>query len=448
MIELADAQSICAQLIDRARERGADHADAICLASASDSISVRLGTLEDVDRSESENAGLRVFVGRRSASISTSDFGSAALDELAGRAVAMARAVPEDRFAGLAPPELLAGSVPHGLDLEDPAESTPEQLRERALEAEDAARAIEGITNSDGASAGFGRSCVALATSEGFAGGYCGSHHSLSASVIAGEGSDKQRDYAARSARHGEDLPAPGAIGREAGERTVARMNPAKLPSGPLPVVFDPRVGGSLIGHLAGAMSGAAIARGGSFLVGRDGELLFPETIRIVEDPHRPRGLRSRPFDGEGLPTHPRALVEDGRITGWLLNMAAARQLELEPTGHASRGASGAPGISAGNIHCEPGEVSPRELMSDIADGVYVTELMGQGVDAVTGDYSRGAAGFRIEGGELAGPVSEFTIAGNLLAMFAALSAADDLERHRAIDVPTLRVDGMTIAGE
>lgn len=448
MIDLDTAQSVCARLLDHARKHGADQADAICVASSSESVGVRLGELEDVERSEGEDAGLRVFVGQRSASISTNDFSDFALGELAERAVAMARAAPEDGYAGLAPAELLAEPSDLALDMADASEPDPALLRERALETEDSARAIEGVTNSNGASAGFGRSCVALATSEGFLGGHCGTSHSLSASMIAGEGSDKQRDYAGRTTRHLQDLPPASEIGREAGERTVAKLHPDKLPSGPMPVVFDPRIGGSIVGHLVGAMSGAAVARGGSFLIGKEDEALFPEALRIVEDPHRPRGLRSRPFDGEGLPTRQRALVENGRLTGWLLNMAAARQLDLEPTGHASRGVGGTPGISTGNIHLEPGDVSPSGLMADIEDGVFVTELMGQGVDAVSGDYSRGAAGFRIRGGELSGPVAEFTIAGNLLAMFAALSVADDLEWHRAINVPTLRVDGMTIAGE
>jgi PmbA protein len=266
--------------------------------------------------------------------------------------------------------------------------------------------------------------------------------------VIAGEGSGMQRDYGWRSARHGDDLPSPQFIGQLAGSRAVARLNPGRLKSGQMPVVFDPRVGGSLIGHLVGAMSGSSIARGASFLLDRLDEQLFDGSVVVADDPLRLRGLRSRPFDGEGLPVTRRNLVEGGKLTGWLMDSASARQLGLAPTGHASRGASGAPGVSATNLHLAAGTLSAAALMSDIKDGVYVTELIGHGVNGVTGDYSRGASGFRIVNGEIAGPVAEFTIAGNLINMFKALIPADDLEWHRSINVPTIRVDGMTIAGD
>lgn len=434
-------------MIELALGKGANAADALAVGSSSESVTVRLGKLEDIDRSEGEEIGLRVFIGQRSASVSTSDFSDAGFAELAQRAVDMARAAPEDPYSGLAPSALLADGPWPMLDLEDSGEPDPQTLRLQAEEAEDAAREVSGITNSEGGSAGFGRSVAALATSEGFAGGYGATSHSISASVIAGEGSSMQRDYAYRTARHLGDLLTPAQIGRLAGERAVARLNPGRMVSGSMPVVFDPRVGASLVGHLLGAMSGAAIARRSSFLLDRlDQEILAPG-IRILEDPHRPRGLRSRPFDGEGLPTAPRVLVEGGRITGWLTNMAASRQLGIAPSGHAARGGSGAPGISASNVHMEAGSATPKQLIADISEGVLVTELAGQGVNGVTGDYSRGASGFRIVNGEVAGPVAEFTIAGNLLTMLAALQAADDLEMHRAINVPTLRVDGMVVAG-
>jgi len=448
MIDAATAQDRCAALIDAARMHGADAADAVARATSSEAVSIRLGKLEDVERSESEEISLRVFSGRRSASIRTSDFSAAALEELAERAVAMARAAPEDEYAGLAPEDLLArGDLPD-LDLVDGGEPSPEQLREAAAAAEDAARAVAGVTNSEGGSASAGKAVMALATSTGFSRGYGGTSRGISASVIAGEGGAMQRDYAWRQARHRADLLSPEEIGRLAGERAVARLNPGKLPSGRMPVVFDPRVGGSLIGHLLGAMSGQAIARRASFLCGREDEPLFPEGLRVTERPHRARGLASRPFDGEGLPTRERALVADGRITGWLTDMASARQLGIAPTGHAERGGGGAPGVGTSNIDLEPGNITREALIGDIADGVLVTELIGHGVNGVTGDYSRGASGFRIVNGEIAGPVAEFTIAGNLLAMFAAITPASDLELHRAVNVPTLRIDGMTIAGE
>ncbi len=448
MLSLQAAQDRAAALIEHARRAGADAADAVYSGESSEGLRVRLGRLEDIERSESEHVSLRVFTGARSASIGSTDLAEAALVELATRAVAMARAAPEDRYAGLAPPELLhRGEIP-ALDLVDAEEPDPAELRALCEEAEDAARAVAGVTNSEGAGANAGRGLFALATSHGFVGGYGGTNRSLSASVIAGTGAGMQRDYAWRSARFAADLPAPEEIGRQAGERAVARLEPGRLASGPMPVVFDPRVGGSLISHLIGAMSGAAIARGASFLLGREGEQLFRPGIVIADDPRRPRGLRSRPFDGEGLPTAPRELVSDGRLTGWLLDSASARQLGLVPSGHAVRGGNGAPGVSAGNLHVAAGSATPEELMSDIADGVYVTELIGHGVNPVTGDYSRGAAGFRITGGALAGPVAEFTVAGNLLDMFAALTPANDLEWHRAINAPTIRVDGMVVAGD
>jgi PmbA protein len=448
MLSPEDARDRTLELVERARRAGADAADAAITSSASQGIQVRLGKLEDVERSESEHIALRVFIGRRNASIGSTDLGAAALDELASRAVDMARAAPEDAYAGLAPEDMLTSGPYPDLDMIDGHEPAAEKLREMAEEAEEAALAVAGITNSEGAGASAGSSSFALSTSHGFSGAYRTTSHSLSATVVAGEGGGKQRDYAWRQARHHEDLLSPGEIGRLAGGRTVAKLEPGRAKGGPMPVVFAPRVGGSLVGHLVGAMSGSAIARRASFLLGKDGEELFAPGVTIVEDPHRKRGLRSRPFDGEGLATKPRKLVDAGRLTGWLMDSASARQLGQRPTGHASRGGGGAPGISVGNLHLQPGEASPEELMADISEGIYVTELFGHGVNGVTGDYSRGATGFRILDGELAGPVAEFTVAGNLLKMFAGLTPAHDLEWHRAINVPTVRIDGMTVAGD
>ncbi len=447
MLNTSQAQDRVAALIDLARRAGADAADAIYSGSASESVQVRLGHLEDVERSESEHLDLRVFAGRRSASIGSSDLSDAALGELAERAVAMARAAPDDPYAGLAPEDRLARGPFADLDLNDPFEPSPERLREQALACEDAARAVQGVTNSEGAAASASERVFALATSHGFVGASSGTGRALSATVVAGEGAAMQRDYAWRSAHHAGDLLKPEEIGALAGERAVKRLNPGRLKSGPVPVVFDPRVGGSLIGHLAGAISGSAIARRASFLLDKDGAQIFAPGIRIVDDPLRLRGLNSRAFDGEGLPTAPRALVDDGRLTGWLMDSAAARQLGGEPTGHAARGSGGAPGVSVSNVHVEAGAQSVAELIADIKDGVLVTELIGHGVNGVTGDYSRGASGYRIVDGEIAGPVAEFTVAGNLIDMFARLSVASDLEWHRSINVPTMRIDGMTVAG-
>jgi PmbA protein len=427
MLSPAEAQERCEALIARARRAGADAGDVVYLGNSSESVSVRLGALEDVERSESENIGLRVFVGGASASIGSTDLGDAALDELASRAVAMARLAPADKFAGLAPEELLLKGPAPDLDLDDRTERSPAELRRLAEEAEDAARAVSGVTNSEGGGASAGRGLFALATSHG---------------------SGMQRDYSWRSTRHAADLKTPAEIGREAGERAVSRLNPGRVKSGQMPVVFDPRVANTLVGHLLGAISGASIARRASFLLDRDGEKLFDSAITIFDNPLAARGMRSRPFDGEGLPTGPRKLVDAGRLTGWLMDAAAARQLGATPTGHASRGSSGAPHVTSSNVVLEAGSITPAELMADIADGVYVTELIGQGVNGVTGDYSRGASGFRIVNGELTGPIAEFTVAGNLIDMFAALTAANDLEVYRGIDTPTLRVDGMSVAGD
>ena len=447
MLTISAAEAKVASLIEMAKSAGADAADALYVGDASTGVQVRLGALEDVERSEGEEIGLRLFVGRRSASVSSSDLSDAALSALVERAAAMAREAPEDPYAGPAAEELLLRGPGPDVEGDDGADPSPAALKARALATEDAARAVPGITNSEGASVSAGRSVIALATSTGFCRGYSTSGYSGSASVLAGTGGHMQRDYASHSVRHYAELDDPEALGRLAAERTVARLNPAKLPSGALPVVFDPRVGSSLVGHLISAITGAAITRRTSFLLDKEGEAIFARGITIRDDPHRPRGLRSKPFDGEGLPTAPSNLIEDGRLTGWLLDSASARQLGRQPTGHATRGVGGSPGAGATNVDLLPDAVSKAELMRDIRRGLYVTELIGQGVNPVTGDYSRGASGFIIEDGEIAAPVAEITIAGNLLDMFRMLSAADDLEHRRAVNVPTLRIEGMTVAG-
>jgi len=443
MIPVQDALDRLDTLLAHARREGADAADAAWSSDASTNVSVRLGALEDVGRSESAGVGLRVFVGERSASVSSSDLSPDALRTLAERGVAMAREALADPYAGLAPTDMLLRDASPELGLDDGAEPSPDALRALALAAEDAARAVPGVTNSEGGGAGAGRSAYALATSHGFARGYTGSSHSVSASVIAGAGDTMQRDYAYHSVRRAADLEDAAAIGRRAGERAVARVGPIKLASGPLPILFDPRVAAGLIGALLGAISGPSIARGTSFLLGRRGERVFAPGMRIVEDPHRIGGLRSRPFDGEGLPTAARDIVDDGVLTGWLMDSASARQLGERPTGHASRGG----GVSTGNVYVAAGTASRAELLAAHPRALLVTETIGMGVNPVTGDYSKGAAGFLVENGVVGAPVAEVTIAGNLIAMFAAMVAGSDLEFRRGVDTPTLLVDGMTVAG-
>jgi PmbA protein len=447
MTSSSDPAVRVADLVAAATRSGADAADAVYFRNQSTQVSVRLGSLEDVERSDGEEIGLRVFIGQRSASVSSSSLADEALAALVERAIAMAREAPEDAYAGLAPSDrLLQGATPD-IDADDGEDPSPDHLRALALRAEEAARAIAGVTNSEGAGSSAGRSTMALATSTGFARAFTSSGYGCSASVIAGEGAGMQRDYGYHSARHCADLESPEAIGTRAGERAVKRLNPGKLPSGPMPIVLDPRVGTSLLGHLVGAITGASVARKTSFLLDRLGEQVFAKGITIRDDPHRPRGLRSRGFDAEGLPTAPMALIDDGVLTSWLLDSASARQLGLQPTGHASRGGSGAPGAGTSNLYLEAGSLSVEELIADIKLGVYVTELIGQGVNGITGDYSRGASGFAIRDGKLTEPVAEITAAGNLKDMFLHLTPANDLEFRRAMDVPTLRIDGMTVAG-
>jgi PmbA protein len=407
---------------------------------------VRKGALEDVHRSEGEEIGLRVFLGTKSASVASSDLSEAALSALVGRVLAMAREAPEDPYAGLAPADLLAtGDLPE-LDSWDAEEPEPPALKARALAAETAAVAVKGVTNSNGGNASASASTIALATSHGFSGAYRASGHSCSASVVAGEGTAMQRDYAWHSARHAEDLEEPSAIGRRAGERAVARLGNIKLAPGKMPVIFDPRVAGSLLGHFAAAITGSAIARKSSFLLERLGTQLFAKGITIHDDPLRKRGLRSRAFDGEGLPVRAMEIVADGVLTSWLATSADARQLGIQPTGHAVRGVSGAPGAGPSNFYIAAGQRSRDELLAAFPRAILVTELIGQGVNGVTGDYSRGAAGFLVEQGEIAGPVSEITIASNLKDMFATLEPASDLRFRRGVDSPTLLVPEMVVA--
>jgi PmbA protein len=438
--------NLLSSLIDKVRRLGADAADAVLVEGISLSHARRLGKTEKLERSEGHDLGLRVLVGKRQAIVSSNDWSAAALEELAERALAMAKTVPEDPYCGLAAPEELARTFPE-LDMLDPREPTAEILIERATKAEEAALGVPGVTNSEGAEAGWGRSQVVMVASNGFVGGYASSGCGVSVAVLAGEGTAMERDYDYSSAVYAEDLEDAATVGKRAGERAVKRLNPRKVASQKVPVVFDPRMARGMIGHLIGAISGPAIARGTSFLKEKLGQQIFPKGIAIIDDPHRRRGQRSRPFDGEGVANHRWELVRDGVLTTWLLDLRSARQLGLKTTGHASRGTSSPPNPSPTNVWLEPGALSPKELMADIKSGFYVSELMGMGVNMITGDYSRGAAGFWIENGELAYPVSEVTVAGNLKEIFMSLVAASDLEFKSSFDAPTIRVEGMTVAG-
>ena len=445
LLDQSTLTTLAERLVAAARRAGADAADAVAERGMSLSVEVRDGTVEASERSEGDNMGLRAFVGRRQAVVSTNDL-TGNLDELAERAVAMARVAPEDRFAGLAEPERLARQVPD-LDLLDPELPSVTQLEAMARAAEAAALAVKGVSKSGGASASAGIGGMVLVTSGGFKGSYLGSRHGVSMQAIAGEGTGMEQDYDFSSAIHAADLTAPELIGRSAGERAVRRLNPRKVTTRRVPVVFDPRIAGSLVGHLASAINGSAIARKTSFLKDRMGERLFAPGIAIVDDPLRRRGLRSHPFDGEGVAGERRALVRDGVLASWILDCATARELGLATTGHARRGVSSTPSPGASNLHLEPGAVSADALIGDIADGFYVTDLIGMGANMVTGDYSRGASGFWIENGERSYPVSEMTIAGHLNEIFRNLTPANDLVFRYGTNAPTVRLEGLTVAG-
>ena len=434
------------RLVAAARRAGADAADAIAVRSIALSVQVLNGAVEESERAESDDFGLRVFVGRRAALVSTSDLAGDAVDRVAERAVAMARIAPDDQYVGLADADLLVRNPPD-LDLLDPDLPGVDVLEQRAQAAEAAGLAVPGVSKSAGASAATGIGGLVLVTSHGFSGSYLGSSHSVSMTAIAGEGTGMERDYDYTTAPHAADLESPEAIGRTAGERAVKRLNPRKVETHRVPIVFHPRAAGSLVGHLASAINGASIARKTSFLQDRLGERLFPAGIRIIDDPLRRRGLRSRPFDAEGVGGRSLALVDDGVLRSWILDCASARELGLRSTGHAQRGVSSAPSPAASNLHLEGGSKSPDELIGEIAQGFYVTDLIGMGANTVTGDYSRGAAGFWIVNGELAYAVSEVTIAGHLTDMFSTLEPANDLIFRFGVNAPTLRVEGLTVAG-
>lgn len=442
----ANDLDLLSDLVAKARKGGADAADAVLFESTSLEVSYRLGKQEDLERSESKDLGLRLFIGQKQAIVSSTDISADSLDELLVRGLSMAAAMPEDPYCGLADADQLS-KTPPDLDLNDLHEPTPDALYEMASQAEAAALAVNGVSNSESAGAGWGRNRIALVTSSGFAGGYATSSHSLFASVIAGEGTGMERDYDFTSARHGSDLEAPGTVGKTAGEQAVKRLNPRKVESQQVPVVFDPRVSRSILGHFTGAISGVSVARGTSFLKDYLGKAIFKAGVTIVDDPHRPRGLASKPFDGEGVENREWLLADSGVLTTWLMDTASSRQLKLATTGHASRGTSGPPSPSTTNLYMQPGELSPEEMLKDIPSGLYITELIGFGVNGVTGDYSRGASGFWIEKGELTHPVSELTIAGNLKDMFLETTPANDLTFRYGSNAPTLRIDGLMVAG-
>jgi PmbA protein len=446
LLDQSALTDLASRLVVAARRAGASEADAVAVRSVSLSVEVRDGAVEESQRSEGDDVGLRVLIGHRQAAVSTNDLKADGVDKLAERAIAMARAAPEDKFAGLADPALFARAFPE-LDLLDPDMPGVDVLEKRARAAEAAGLGVAGVTKSGGASASAGIGGMVLVTSGGFHGATIGSRHSISMAAVAGNGTGMEQDYDFSSTLHASDLERADEIGRTAGERAVKRLNPRKVATRRVPVVFDTRVSGSLIGHFAGAANGTAIARKTSFLREKLGERIFAPGIDIIDDPLRRRGQRSRSFDAEGVATRKLKLVEDGVLKTWLLDCATARELDLKTTGHANRGVSSVPHPGPSNLYLAAGTKNPEQLIAEIEDGFYVTDLIGSGVNMVTGDYSRGAAGFWIEKGALTYPVSEVTIAAHLTEMFASLVPGDDLTFRYGTNAPTLRVEGLTVAG-
>ena len=438
--------NIASDVVARALKRGATAADAMAVERRDTEISVRQGVIEKLETAESREIGLRVFAGQSSAMIAGSVLTSEALERMVERCVAMAKLAPPDQFSGLAAPEQLAkGAL--DLDLISADFPSTEKLKAMAMEAESVALAVPGVTRSNGAGASASDGMIGLAASNGFARSYRRTGFGLSASVVGGEGTAMERDYDGTSANHFSDLESPEKIGRTAGERVVRRLNPRKLSSQAVPVIFDRRVASSLIGHFAGAINGGAISRGVSFLKDHMGKAIFKSGITIIDDPLRPRGPSSRSFDGEGLPVQRRALIDKGVLTGWVLDLRSSRQLGLAPTGNGSRGLASQPSAGTSNLHMEAGVDSPEDMIKAIGKGLLITEFIGSSINSATGDYSRGASGYWFENGEIQYPVSEITVAGNLIEMFMALTPACDLLFKGSTNAPSCLVEGMTIAG-
>ncbi len=440
-------ETLLNEVVAAALAAGADTAEAVGAERRALSITVRLGELEEVEREESRDLGLRVFVGRRQASVSGSDVSAQARAKLVERCVAMARLAPEDPYAGLADPDRLARGPLRDLDLYDPAEPDPEALEAKARIAEDAARAVPKVTNSDGASASWSTGQWRMVTSAGFSGLHRASAFSLGASAIAGDEGGMETGYEGRSVRWQGDLPEPGAIGAEAGRRAAGRLGARKIASTTAPVIFENRLAASLLGPLIGAISGPSIARGTSFLKDKLGQPVFAKRISVTDDPHRLRGLGSSPFDDEGVANEALSLIDDGVLTTWLLNTSSARQLGLATTGHASRGLAGPPGVSTSNLTLQPGTRSQAELMKDAGAGLLVTSMFGPSLNGNTGDWSVGCSGFWFEDGAVAYPVNEITVAGNLIDIYARLVPGSDLEIRGSTNAPSILIDALAIAG-
>lgn len=443
-------QELTGKLLDQARRAGADQADALAVMGSAISVDVRGGRLEHAERADATDIGLRVLIGGRQASVSASEYSDRTIAEMAQRAVAMAREAPVDDALDLASSDQLTRNTDSSaLELCDDAPApTPDELRDLAIQAEEGALAVQGITQVEAASAGASLRQMWMQTSNGFSAGYARSGHSISAVAITGEGLKMERDWAGESRSHRDDLPPADEVGRLAGQRTAERFGARKPPTGSFPILYDQRVAAGLIGHLLSAVNGASIVRGNSWLRNDLGLAVLPEGLDLHENPHLPRMLSSRIFDGEGLPTAPRDIIKDGVLMGWTLDLRSARKLGMTPTGNASRGVSSPPSPGVTNLALTPGQATPQDLIRDMGRGLIVTSMLGASVNATTGDYSRGAAGFWVENGEIAYPVNECTIAGNLRDMLRHLTPANDIPAWRSHAIPSLLIEGMTLAGE
>jgi PmbA protein len=441
---------LTAALLEVAKTAGADAADAIAVRGTAISADVREGKLEQAERAEGLDLGLRVFVGQKQANVSVSDASPDTMRVMAERAVAMASEAPEDPFAGLAEPDQLARDWnAEALEMADPsAEPDPSALQDDALKAEAAALENTGVSQVQTASGAYSARQVHIAASNGFSAGYSRTSRSVSCVAIAGTGLGMERDYDGDSRTFQSDLRTPEEIGRNAATRAVERLDSRKPPTGSYPVLFDERIASSLIGHILVASNGSSVARGQSWLMDRLGKQILPDTLDLIEDPHRPRAAGTRPFDAEGLPTQPRKIVEAGVLTGWTLDLATARKLKMTPTGNATRGVSSPPSPSASNVALTQGTASKSDLIRDLGTGLIVTSMIGSTINPNTGDYSRGASGFWVENGEIAYPVNECTIAGNLHDMLRGLIPANDARPWLSRVVPSLLIEGMTLAGE
>ncbi|SDX48337.1 TldD/PmbA family protein [Litoreibacter albidus] len=445
-----DLSALTDRMLLAARKAGAESADAMAVDGTSVSIDVLGGKLEHAERSEGVDIGLRVMIGQKQAVVSSSLFDDATLDTMAERAVAMATEAPEDPYIGLADTSQLAASWDvDALELFDPTpEPKASELEDDAKRAEAAALSFDGISQVQSASAGYGQRRIHLATSNGFSGGYQRSSRSLSCVAISGEGADMERDYCGEGRIFQNELPSPEDIGRIAAERTVARTGARRPKTGSYPVIFDERISSSLIGHLLAASNGAMIARGSSWLMGKLGEQILPAGLSVTENPHRPRVSGSKPFDGEGLATQPRDIVQDGVLQGWTLDLATARKLGMSSTASAARGTSGPPSPTVSNIALTQGDQSLAELMADMGTGLWITSMIGSTINPNTGDYSRGASGIWVENGEPQYAINECTVAGNLLDMLQRIRPANDAKPHLSRVVPSLLVEGLTLAGD